>query len=155
MKGDTVPARIETTLLVVERFTDEAGTEYLPGDRAPIGHRSVRRAAFEEPSSFAMEFETTSLDLDWLRELEQQYEGEYKTELRRREQAKAAREQAFRDELREQERGDSKDLERAFERQEKEKKKRRKAAEEEAERQKIEQDLAVGRKIPAGFHYDD
>jgi hypothetical protein len=101
-----------------------------------------------------MEFETAPLDLDWLRELEQQYEGEYKTELRRREQAKAAREQAFRDELKAQDEPQP-GLERHYKRQEEEKKKRRKAAEEEAERQKIEQDLAVGRRNPAGFHDDD
>ncbi len=70
------PRQIETTLLVLEQFRDPSGTEWRPGDRAPLLRRAVRQAAFERPELFVMEYETAPLDLDWLRELDLRYEAE-------------------------------------------------------------------------------
>lgn len=147
--------RIESTLLVTTAFKDTAGVQYGPGDRAQIAHRSVRRVALAHPDWFVMERETEPVDLDWLRAVDAQHEAELEVELRRRGTAKERRQRRLRDELREQERGDSKNLERRYKRQEQEKKEREQAAREEAERQKVEAELVFGRgsNTPGGFNF--
>jgi hypothetical protein len=41
--SETEPRRIETSLLVVEGFTDRGGTEWRAGDRAPLNIPGRRR----------------------------------------------------------------------------------------------------------------
>jgi hypothetical protein len=147
---------IETSLLVVEAFTDSAGMEWREGDRAPLHQRTVRRAALEHPEWFACEFETVDVDPDWLREIDTKYEAELDALKRRRKERKAAEEQALREEFESQDSPDKPNseqrrLERAYEKQEREREEAKKRLGEERERQGLERELAFGR---GGFQFD-
>jgi hypothetical protein len=145
-----MPERVESTLLVVEDFRDAAGTDWRIGDRASLHHRHVREAALANPEWFAMEFATDPVDGEWLRELTVRYDAEYLEVKRGREGRKASKEKALLAELKEQDRPESKDLQRLFEQQERDDEERRKRIREESERRSIESELAYG----GGFHYD-
>jgi hypothetical protein len=150
-----LPELITKTLLVVESFTDRGGTEWRPGDRAPLKYRNVRLAARERPELFVMEYETAPVDQDWLAELERHYDRDYEQVKRGREEAKARQKQALRDEYEAQGHGPShsqRELEKRFKQQEKERAEREKAVREDRERQKLEAELAFD--LRPGFHYD-
>ena len=76
----SAPRRIETSLLVVARFNDSAGTTWEVGDRAPLARRAVRETALLRPELFLVEYETLPLTQDdltgWLAELVAKY-GRY------------------------------------------------------------------------------
>lgn len=151
--SDLTPRRIEGSLLVVEGFKDAAGTEWRPGDRSSLYRHAVRQAALERPSLFVMEYETRPVDLEWLAELDQEYGQQYQQLKRTHDEAEAARNRALREEFKEQERPDPKDLERRYKKQEAEREERRKQAGEEHERQGIENELAYRHR--SGYHFDD
>jgi hypothetical protein len=138
------PQRVESSLLVVAEFKDSGGADWRPGDRAPLARRAVRQAALERPDLFVMEYETADVDVDWLRELDASYTRQYEAIVKRREQEAEARERALRDELREQDRPDDRDLERRFKQQEAEKAERQKRARDKREREQIERELELG-----------
>ena len=143
------PRRVESTVLVLEQFNDRSGTEWRPGDRAPLHSRAVRQVAMERPELFVMEYETAPVDLDWLRELDLRYEAEYQEAKKLRDEREAGREKALRDEMKAQD-APQPELERRYERQEKERAEWEKKAREERERQKLEGELAFQR--GSGFH---
>src|SRR5262245_60879983 len=144
------PRLVESSLLVVEPFTDSRGDEWRPGDRAPLTRRSVRIAAMTNPERFRMEFETQPVDMDWLREVDEGYERQYADYKRHRDGAEERRQKALREELKAQQSyRDPKDLERRYKLQEAERKKREADAREERERSKIEYEIEYGL---SGFH---
>jgi hypothetical protein len=152
----STPRRIETSLLVVESFTDQGGTEWRSGDRASLGYRNVRRAAREHPERFRMEFETLPVDLEWLAELDARYDADYQQAKRGREEAEARRQRAIREEFEAQGHGPSRnqrELERRFKRQEAERAEHEKAVREDRERQRLEAELALD--LRPGFHFND
>jgi hypothetical protein len=120
----SAPRRIETSLLVVQGFKDANGFEYVEGDRAPVSSRSVRQAALANPELFVMEFETAPVDLELLRRLDAEHDADYERMKAAKGTAEARREQALRKELKEQQRGDPKDLERRYAKQEREREER-------------------------------
>ena len=148
------PRRVESSLLVTVPFTDARGREYLPGDRAALGSRSVRLEAAAHPEHFIVEFETVPFDpsADWFRDIEALHEQRYREERALRDGAEERREQALRDELAEQERGQP-ELERRFEQQEQEREQRRQRARDQQEREQIENDLEL-QGLKSGFHVD-
>jgi Skp family chaperone for outer membrane proteins len=151
----SAPRRIESTLLVVESFTDQGGTEWRSGDRASLGYRNVRRAAREHPEWFRMEFETLPVDLEWLADLDAKYDADYQQAKRVREEAEARRQRAIREEFEAQGHGPSRnqrELERRFKQQEKERAEREKAARADRERQQLEKEFALD--VRPGFHFD-
>jgi hypothetical protein len=155
--SDTQPRRIETSLLVLEQFSDPGGTEWRPGDRAPLRYRNVRLAARRRPELFVMEYETTPVDLDLLAELDRRYDAEYEEVKRGRAEAEARRQRALREELEAQDHAPSRgqrDLERRFKQQEKERAEREKAVREDRERERLEKELAFGQGR-SGFHFDE
>jgi hypothetical protein len=152
VNGTPPPQRIEATLLVIEGFKFD-GLEYRAGDRVPVQHRSIRRLAAEHPGWFAMEFETTDLDLEWLAGVEAEYEATYQEGKRLRDGAKERQERALREELKEQNRRQPA-LERRFAKQQAADEKRRREIREERERRQVEQELALA-DVRIGFHFDD
>jgi hypothetical protein len=145
-----VPERVVSTLLVVEPFTDSAGSEWRPGDRAPLARAAVRRAATERPKLFRVEYATEELDPSeaWFVAIVEEAEARYAQAKRRREGEAENREKALREEMREQQRGQP-DLERRYREQEAAKAERLKRARDEQERQAIERELEFGF---LGFH---
>jgi hypothetical protein len=113
------PRRIETTLLVLEQFSDPAGTAWRPGDRAPLHRRAVRQAAMYRPELSAVEYATEPVDQVWLAELDKRYDAEYEQAKERRGERKAREQQALVDELKAQDAPQA-ELERRFKKQEKE-----------------------------------
>src|SRR5262245_8570439 len=142
------PRLVESSLLVVEPFTDSRGDEWRPGDRAPLTRRSVRVAAKTNPERFRMEYETQPLDEGWLREVDEGYERRYAEAKRHHDGAEERRQKALREELKAQSKPQP-ELERRFKLQEAERKKREADAREELERRKIEHELEHGL---SGFH---
>ena len=102
-----MPARVESSLLVVEAFTDATGTEWQPGDRVPLARRAVREAALNNPARFVVEFGTESFDpsADWFQEIDARYEERYAELKQHRDGAEERRQQALRDELKTQDQG--------------------------------------------------
>jgi hypothetical protein len=152
----SAPRRIKDTLLVVEQFRDPGGTEWRPGDRAPLKYRNIRRAALERPELFVQEFETVPVDREWLVELDRRYDEEYRQAKRAREEAQARQKQALRDEFEAQGHGPSRnqrELERRFKQQEKEREEREKKLREDRERQRLEKEFALD--LMPGYHFDD
>jgi hypothetical protein len=143
-----LPERVEETLLVVVPFTDR-GTEFRPGDRVPIRHRRMRQVAAKHPEFFRMEYETEELDLQWLADLEVGFERKYEAAVHAREEEKARRKRALRQELETQDIPDH-ELERRFKRQEAERKEREQEAKEEREREAVERNIAL---TGGGFHF--
>ena len=137
-----MPERVESSLFVVEPFTDSAGSEWQPGDRAPLVQLAVREAAAANPGWFRVEFATEPFDpaAGWFREIVDRYEHEYAEAKRHRDGAEERRQAALRAELREQERSQP-ELERRYKRQEAEKAEREKRMREERERRQIENEM--------------
>ena len=146
-----MPERVESSLLVFEQFRDPAGTEWRPGDRAPLHRRAVRQVALERPELFAVEYATEAVDRDWLLVLDKKYEAEYEQAKTRRDEREAGRERALREELKEQGRPDPKDLERRYKAQQKTRAEREKQARENRDRQALEAEVALQR--GSGFHH--
>jgi hypothetical protein len=148
------PARIETSLLVLEQFRDSAGTTWQPGDRAPLASRAVREAATQNPAWFVAEFSTEPFDpsADWFRELDESHERRYAELKRHRDGAEERRQRALREELRAQDTAQP-ELERRFKKQEAERAERAEKAREERERQQIEHEIAFYGGL--GFHLHD
>lgn len=148
------PRRVESSLLVTVPFTDARGREYRPCDRVSLGSRSIRQEASAHPGHFVVEHETMPFDpaADWFRDIEEMHEQCYREAKAHRDSAEERREQALRDELADQERGQP-ELERRFEEQEREREERRKRAREQQEREQIENDLELSR-LQTGFHTD-
>jgi hypothetical protein len=144
------PARIETSLLVVEEFTDSSGTEWRRGDRASLARAAVRRAATERPELFRVEYATEPFDpeAEWFLAIVEEAEARYAQAKHRREGEAESRATALREEMREQQRGQP-DLERRFREQEAAKAERLKRARDEQERRQIEAELELG---ALGFH---
>jgi hypothetical protein len=138
------PRRVESSLLVVERFKDSHGDEWRVGDRAPLARRAVRQAALERPELFRMEYETVEVDVAWLRELDATYEERFDQVKKRRAREAEDREKALRAELKAQG-APQPELERRYAQQEKERAERAKRAREEREREQIERELEFGR----------
>jgi hypothetical protein len=151
----SAPRRIETSLLVVQGFKDANGFEYVEGDRAPVSSRSVRQAALANPELFVMEFETAPVDLELLRRLDAEHDADYERMKAAKGTAEARREQALRKELKEQQRGDPKDLERRYAKQEREREEHEKKIREAREREKLEAELEGGKALLSGFHFED
>jgi hypothetical protein len=143
-------ARVETSLLVVEEFTDSSGTEWRRGDRASLARAAVRRAATERPALFRVEFATEPFDpeAEWFTAIVEEAEARYAQAKHRREGEAETREKALREEMREQQRGQP-DLERRYREQEAAKAERLQQARDERERRQIEAELEVGF---LGFH---
>jgi hypothetical protein len=137
-----MPERVETSLLVVEDFTDANGFEWRAGDRAPLARSGVRRAATERPGLFRVEWGTEPLNPaePWFEEVVHHYEALYMEAKRQRDGAEQRRQQAIREELKEQERGQP-ELERRYREQEREREKRAQRAREAFERERIEREL--------------
>lgn len=152
------PRRVENSLLVVEPFTDQAGSEWQPGDHAPLARHAVREAAEANPSWFRVEFETLEFDPaePWFRDIVADHEQRYAALRRERGTAKEREQAALRAELKAQEKGGPRDLERRYKRQEKEREERKKRAGEERERRQLENELELQGSgfIRSGFHYD-
>jgi hypothetical protein len=146
------PRLVEESVLVIVDCKDASGTEWKAGDRASLRRRAVREAVKAQPSWFAMEYETTDVDLDLIRRLDEQFEADFERVKRERAETGKRREKALRAELAEQERGQP-DLERRYAKQEKERAEREKRALEERERQQIESALASGDRRRVGFHW--
>jgi hypothetical protein len=144
------PARVETSLLVVEEFTDSSGTEWRSGDRASLARAAVRRAATERPALFRVEYATEPFDpeAEWFTAIVEEAEVRYAQAKHRREGEAESREKALREEMREQQRGQP-DLERRFREQEAAKEERLKQARDEQERRQIEAEIEFG---ILGFH---
>jgi hypothetical protein len=144
------PTRIETSLLVVEEFTDSSGTEWRRGDRASLARAAVRRAATERPALFRVEFATEPFDpeAEWFTAIVEEAEARYAQVKHRREGEAESREKALREEMKQQHRGQP-DLERRYREQEAKKAERLKQARDEQERQAIERELELG---ALGFH---
>jgi hypothetical protein len=142
--------RVESSLLVVEEFTDSSGHEWRSGDRAPLARRAVREAARARPAAFVVEFATEPFDpeAEWFTAIAEEAEARYAQAKHRREGEAESREKALREELREQQRGQP-DLERRFREQEAAKEERLKQAHDEQERRQIEAELEFGF---LGFH---
>jgi hypothetical protein len=153
------PRRVENSLLVVEPFTDRAGSKWQPGDHAPLARRAVREAAESNPSWFRVEFETLPFDPaePWFRNIAADHEQRYEALRRNRGTAKEREQAALRAELAAQEKGDPRDLERRYEQQEREREERKKRAGEQQERRRLENELELqgGGFVRSGFHYDD
>jgi hypothetical protein len=100
-----------------------------------------------------VEYETQPFDpcADWFREVDERYEQQYAEVKRRRDGAEERRQQALREELKEQDRPDDKDLERRFKQQEKERADLEKKMREERERRQIEHEIAFHG--GSGFHH--
>jgi hypothetical protein len=81
-----MPERIETSLLVLEQFRDPGGREWRPGDRAPLRYRNVRLAATQRPELFVMEYETASVDMAWLAEIDAKYDAQFERAKRARDE---------------------------------------------------------------------
>ena len=146
----TQPRRVESSLLVLEEFTDLGGTEWRPGDRAPLARRAVREAVLARPQLFGIEHEVlpvTQDDLDWLAELDAGYQERYQQVKAHRDGAEQRREQALREEMKAQNVGQP-ELERRYKRQQKERADREQQQAEERERRQIENELAY----QSGFH---
>ena len=147
-----MPDRIESSLLVVEDFRDSSGFEWRVGDRASLARSAVRRAAREQPELFRVEWGTELLDpeAEWFREVEARYEARYAEAKRQRDGAEQRRQQAIREELKEQQKGQP-ELERRYREQEREREKRAQRAREAFERERIERELehSLG---PPGIH---
>jgi hypothetical protein len=139
------PRRVEASLLVVEDFVDSSGFEWRTGDRAPLARRGVREAAVESPHRFRLEFEKLPFDpeADWFRAVIADYERRYQELKRRRDGAEERRQQALREEMKEQKRGQP-ELERRYRGQEKEQAERQKRLREAREREQIERELEFG-----------
>jgi Skp family chaperone for outer membrane proteins len=144
------PQRVESSLLVVQEFTDSAGSEWRPGDRASLARAAVRRAATERPALFRVEYATEELDpeAEWFTAIVEEAEARYAQVKHRREGEAESREKALREEMREQQRGQP-DLERRFREQEAAKEERLMQARDEQERRQIEAELELGF---MGFH---
>jgi hypothetical protein len=136
------PARVETSLLVVEEFTDSSGHEWRSGDRASLARAAVRRAATERPERFMVEYSTEPLDpqAEWFQTIVATFEARYAERAKAREHEAESREKALRAELEAQDRSQP-DLERRFREQERERKERAQRAREALEREKIEREL--------------
>jgi hypothetical protein len=147
-----MPQRIDTSLLVVAPFTDARGFEYREGDRAPLDRRSVRQAALQHPEWFVTEYSTEPVDLAWLRKLDAKHDIEFEQLKAAKGTREARRQRALREELKEQGRGDPKDLERRFEKQEKERAEREKKLRE--AREQLEAEFAQEEALLSGFHFD-
>jgi hypothetical protein len=147
-----MPERVESSLLVCEDFKDATGFEWRPGDRAPLARRAVRRAAIERPQLFRVEWGTEPLNPaePWFEEVVQHYEARYAEAKRQRDEAEQRRQQAIREELKQQEKGQP-ELERRFKKQEREREERAQRAREAFERERIERELehSLG---PPGIH---
>jgi hypothetical protein len=102
-----------------------------------------------------MEYETANVDLDWLRKLDAEHEAEFQRLKAITGTAEARRQQALRKELEEQERGDPKDLQRAYAKQQKDDREREKKLREARERQKLEAEFEGGKAMVSGFHFED
>jgi hypothetical protein len=140
------PRRIEMSLLVVEEFKDRSGTEWRPGDRAPLVRRAIRQAALENPQWFRVEFETLPLDpsAEWFCEIDARYEEQYQQVKRHRDGAEERRQRALREELEAQDHAPGRgqrDLERRYKQQEREREESAKRAREDRERWQIENEL--------------
>jgi hypothetical protein len=149
MEAPMNPARVETSLLVVEEFKDSSGHEWRRGDRASLARAAVRRAATERPELFRVEYATEELDPTepWFTAIVEEAEARYAQAKHRREGEAESREKALREELREQQRGQP-DLERRYREQEAAKEERLKQARDEQERRQIEAEVEFG----MGFH---
>jgi hypothetical protein len=146
------PRLVEESVLVIVDCKDASGTEWKAGDRASLRHRAVREAVKAQPDWFVQEFETVPVDLDLIRQLDEQFEAELERVKLDRAEAGKRREKALRDELAEQERGQP-DLERRYAAQERAREERRRKARDERERQQIESALASGDRRRVGFHW--
>ena len=151
-----MPELITETLLVTVPFKDR-GVDYVVGDRVPVRHRAIRRLAAQHPSWFAMEFAPEDLDLEWLADIEEEAEENYKVQKRLAEEAKARQKRAIRHELdaQDQPRPGELDLERRFKKQEAEEKKRKEKMREEREREAVESQVTLTGNYLSGFHFDD
>ena len=147
-----MPTRIEATLLVVGGFRDTSGFEWRAGDRAPLSHGAVRQAALANPDLFAIEYETAPVDVDWVRQVDQEHERRYQAEVRRRDQVKTDTQRALQAELAEQDGSAQKELERRYQRQERERTELEEERRKELERRQIEEQLALGRRPLRGFN---
>jgi hypothetical protein len=147
-----MPERIETTLLVVEDFTDSSGREWRVGDRASLAPAAVRRAAAESPARFRVEYATEEFDpeAEWFLATVDAYEARYEERKKAHEAVAENRERALREEMREQERGQP-DLEKKYREQEREREERLEQAREGRTREGIERELELGLG-PPGFH---
>jgi hypothetical protein len=138
-----VTRRIETSLLVVEGFTDD-GFEYRAGDRAPLAFASIRRLALAKPEMFIVEHVAEPLDVAWLRAIDEGHEAAYQQAKKEQEAGKERAERALRDELKAQEeRRDDPKLSRRFEKQERDGEERREAVRENRKRQQLERQAAL------------
>jgi hypothetical protein len=147
-----MPELITETLLVVAPFKDR-GTEYLRGDRVPVRHLHIRQIAREQPELFAMEYAAEPLDLKWLARVEEDFEEQYRAVKHAREEEKARRKRALREEFESQDRPQP-ELERRFAKQEADDRKREKEAREEREREAVERDIAlIGDEFRSGFNF--
>jgi hypothetical protein len=148
----TSPRRVESSLLVVEDFTDANGYEWRIGDRASLAYSAVRRAATETPELFRVEWETAPLDpeAEWFQAIVETHEARYEERKAAHEAEAANREKALREELKQQGKGQP-DLERRYREQEREREERAQRAREAFERERIERELehTLG---PPGFH---
>jgi hypothetical protein len=138
-----MPELITETVLVFEPFK-HGDMDYERGDRLPVRHRWVRRAAREHPEWFRMEYAFEDVDLVWLDSLEDESEQRYQAVLRAREAEKERRERALKAELAEQNRAQP-ELERRFAKQEAERKQREQKAREEREREEVERNIEFAR----------
>jgi hypothetical protein len=149
---DVTPARVETSLLVVQGFRDGSGFQWRAGDRAPLARRDVREAAAANPQWFVVEFSTEPFDpaADWFRQIGETYEARYAEAKRERDGAAERRQQELREELKQQEKGQP-NLERRYQKQEKERAEWRERVREQRERETIERQLEYGLG-PPGLH---
>jgi hypothetical protein len=58
----TAPRRIETSLLVLEQFRVPGGTEWRPGDRAPLEARKCRPTMRQSSTVPAPSFRSTTIE---------------------------------------------------------------------------------------------
>jgi hypothetical protein len=139
---DGMPARVETSLLVVQGFRDGSGFQWHAGDRASLARRDVREAAAANPQWFVVEFSTEPLDptADWFRQVVERYEARCAEAKRERDGAAERQQQELREELKQQEKGQPA-LERRYQKQEKERAEWRQRAREQREREQIERQL--------------
>ena len=153
--AEPAPRRVESSLLVVEGFTDQAGNEWRRGDRDPLARRAVREAAKAHPEWFVVEYETALLDpaAEWFVQVDAEYERRYQQAKAHHDGAEQRRKATLGAEYEEQEAGQP-ELEREYKQQEKRRREREEKAREEQVRRKLENDFAYADQR-GGFHYHD
>jgi hypothetical protein len=142
------PRQVESSLLVVEGFTDSSGTAWQAGDRAPLARRAIREAAAKNADLFRVEFETLPFDPEapWFQAIVTDYERRYQELKRRRDSEEAERQRELRAELEQQETEprSRRSLERRYRKQEQEREQREKQLRDERERRRLENELEFG-----------